>query len=125
MISDDLHGAQQYYGVWKIYTKSLHSRNDLLSTGYIIKNINITMYDKNPFDDKYLHSEKITILDLPLSLSDESIAKYLSKHQNVKLQTNVLYGKITNEDNSLSCFENGDRFVYASTGQCWYYPSTS
>ena len=34
----------------------------------------------------------------------------------MKLQTNVLYGKITNADNSLSCFENGDRFIYASAG---------
>ena len=65
---------------------------------------------------KYLHSEKITILDLPLSFSDDNIISYLKQRTHIKLQTNVMYGKVVNEDNSLSTFENGDRFLYANAG---------
>ena len=35
--------------------------------------------------------------------------------ERVKLQPNVMNGKVVNEDNSLT-FENGDRFLYANAG---------
>lgn len=116
VIADDLHGAQQYFGVWKIYIKSLKARETLLNAGFTIRDTCITVHDKNPFDDKFLHSEKITILDLPLSFSDDNILNFLKQHGHIKLQTNVLYGKVMSESNSKTAFENGDRFLYANAG---------
>lgn len=115
VIGEDLYGAQQYFGLWRIYVKTLSSRDKLLNTGCTIKDKLLTVFESNPFEDRNVNNEKILIRDLPFCVPDNQLLEYFSKQDQIKLKSNVLYGKILNENYSKSKFDNGDRFVYAES----------
>ena len=75
----------------------------------------ITVYETNPykrhFDDTPV--EKITLKDLPLSMPNESIEKFLQDHKELQLKTNIRFSKERDEFGNLTNYKNGDRFVYA------------
>jgi len=110
-------GAQQIRGLWRLYLKSFEARVALLIKGVHLKGRHIQMYDTNPFitnsDNPKEMSEKITISELPLSVSNTLITTLLDQYPQVKIRSKVLYSKEHDEDGKLSDFLNGDRYLYA------------
>ena len=108
-------GAQLIRGVWKLYTKSLNSRMQLLSHGLVIKGISIDLHDDNPYvrqkDDQSV--ERIIIKDLPIEIDKSKIEEHFKVIDGLELKSQVRYSKIKDSDGQWTNFKNGDRFVYA------------
>ena len=109
-------GAQKIGGVWRLYFKDRDSRtNVLLKKSLVIVGKEIPLYDQNPFSTKQINpddkKDKLTIKNIPLSVSNEEIQKMLES-KNVKLASPVKYSYIRDETGSLTTYRNGDRFVY-------------
>lgn len=49
VIGDDLHCLQLDRNLWRIYLKTLESRNKLLTQGIEINDISASFYDTNPY----------------------------------------------------------------------------
>ena len=109
-------GAQRIGGIWRLYIKDKESRtNVIVKKNIIVAGKNIPIYDKNPFstmqhgpDDK---KDKLTIKNVPLSVSNEEIQKMLQQN-NVQLSSKVKYSYMRDESGGLTSYRNGDRFVY-------------
>ncbi len=57
--------------------------------------------------------EKIIVKDLPLSVDNMEIYRYLESFQHLTLTTGVKYSHERNEDGELTSWRNGDRYIYA------------
>ncbi len=110
-------GAQNVWGVWRVYLKNKASRATLLSKGLSLTGRDIQLYDKNPRTtnnaDPNRSVEKIIIKDLPLSVDNSEIYKYLQSFDHLTLTTGVKYSHERNEDGELTSWRNGDRYIYA------------
>ena len=84
LIANELIGVQQYFGKWRLYTKSLTARSTLLNC-FQYRSKRIEVFDNNPFQDCYENNEKIIFKDLPFSVRDDKLLNYLSKYQNTNL----------------------------------------
>lgn len=88
-----------------------------MTSGLKIRNKEIQIYDKNPRttnnNDPSVNVEKIIIKDLPLSLDNSEILKYLKTFEHVKYTTDLRYSRERNEQGELTSFRNGDRYLYA------------
>ena len=58
--------------------------------------------------------EKVTVKDLPLSVSNEEVKSFLAS-KGIELTTDVRYSKERDDDGKLTAFLNGDRYVYAKS----------
>ncbi len=110
-----IEGAQIVRGVWKLYLKNVTAKNRILTQGLSLRGTSISAYESNPykrsFDDTPV--EKITIKDLPLSMPNETIEKFLKDHEELQLKTTIRFGKEKDQDGNWTNYKNGDRFVYA------------
>lgn len=113
LVPNSLIGVQQYFGIWRVYMTNRTARLNLLASSLKLVNKIIAIYDSNPFENNTKRQERILIKDLPFSITDQQLCDYLNAFKQVNLQSEILYGKIYNEDNGLSKYNNGDRFVYA------------
>ena len=109
--------AQQIRGLWRIYVKDEKSRNDLLANGIDVRSQHIALYQSNPFvtnsNDPKTNVIRITVKDLPISFSNDEVLM-LMKKLNVNLTSQqVKYGYIRDDNDHLTDFKNGDRYVYA------------
>ena len=109
-------GVQKIGGIWRLYFKDKESRtNVLLKRTVTIVGKNIAIYDQNPFATKQANpddkKDKLTIKNVPLSVSNEEIQKMLES-KNIKLSSKVKFSYIRDEQGSLTGYRNGDRFVY-------------
>ena len=78
----------------------------------------VPLYDQNPYVtypglpvQKKMNSDKLTIRNLPLSVSNDEIEKMLVE-KSVVLRSPIRYGFIRNEDGELTTYKSGDRYVF-------------
>ena len=76
----------------------------------------VPLYDKNPTVTRQKNPdeirEKITIKDIPLSVSNDLIAEHMSEI-GVILKTDVKYANERDNNGKLTDYKNGDRYMYA------------
>ena len=110
-------GAQNVWGVWRIYVRDRESRITLLTKKIKLRNKTVQLYDKNPrvtnVQNPNITVEKIIIKDLPLSLDNTEIDTFLKGYKQVALTTGVKYSRERNDNGELTSFRNGDRYIYA------------
>ncbi len=109
-------GAQNIRGMWRIYLKQPSLKVELLVKGELkLREAKVTLYEQNPYVTKMklptTPREKVTIKDLPLSVSNEEIVKFLTSKSIVAV-TPVKDAKERDQDGKLTDYKNGDRFVY-------------
>ena len=78
--STKVDGAQRVRNVWRLYLKDKASRAALyVKQNIMIQNRNVQLYDRNPMDvyKKQQTTDKITIRDLPFSVSNEKLKEVL------------------------------------------------
>ena len=109
-------GARQVRGLWEIQVTTSVARDKLLSKGFIFKEREILVHNKDPFTTQNIPSEKITIRGIPFGCSDSYVMKYLRDQPQLIIRSNVVAGKIRNGNNELTDFLNGDRYVYVEQG---------
>ncbi len=109
-------GAQNIRGIWRLYIKTSATRAQLLVNRNLrINDVSVLLYDQNPMTTNQQtpenNREKVTIKDLPLSVSNTGIVKLLEM-KNVKLVTPIRESRERDPDGKLTNFKNGDRYVY-------------
>lgn len=95
--ASNLKCVQKDRDLWRLYVSSQESRRKLVCEGLEIRNINIRIYDTNPFsaglstpDEQVL---KITVKGVPLSVDDDEVLKMLNK-LNLSFNSDLKYEKI-------------------------------
>ena len=116
-----LDGVQRINSIWRIYLKDMTSRLELTVKQEIRVNGKLVpVYDRNPYVtfsglpmEKKMNSDKLTIKNLPLSVSNvnDGIEKMLAE-KNIILRSPIRYGFIRNEDGGLTTYKSGDRYVF-------------
>ena len=111
--SSEIKGIQRVGGLWRLYTEHEDSRVALLTNGINLRNACITTYDINPFlpvrDDSLL---RLTIKDIPLSVSNTVIVDELEKRQyKVGLSGKVIFQKLRVDGRLTNCL-TGDRVIF-------------
>lgn len=120
--SSHVDGCQKMQNVWRCYIKTVPSRLTLLQTGIDIRGQHIDLYDYNPASMRNNprmerpKQIKITVKDIPLSYSNQSIYDMLVAN-GAKLNSQVKYSTIRDEYGQFTNYKNGDRFVYADQQQ--------
>ena len=75
----------------------------------------VPLFDMNPFQNYQGNTsppqEKFKNKDLPLSVSNDEIQKFLLENS-IAIITNLKYSLIRDENNELTTTKNGDRFAY-------------
>ena len=110
-----LDGMQRINSIWRIYLKDMTSRLELTVKQEIRVNGKLVpVYDRNPYVtfsglpmEKKMNSDKLTIRNLPLSVSNDGIEKMLAE-KNIILRSPIRYGFIRNEDGGLTTYKSGD-----------------
>ena len=110
-------GAQRLGGVWRIYMLDPIARAQVLATGISLRDMQVTLYDKNPLKNPYLmpgyenvETTRLYIRNVALSYDNGVIANYL-KELNVQMLGNLKYCRARNDQGKLTNFKTGDRFV--------------
>ena len=120
--SSKLEGVQKVNNLWRVYTKDKAARLQLCVKQQIAMNGKLVqLYDCNPFVtfhglplQKKINNDKLTIKNLPLSVSNEEIEKLLNE-KNVKLVSPVRYGLIRDDNGQATTYKSGDRYVYVES----------
>lgn len=109
--------AQKIRGLWRIYVKEEAARTDILAQGLTIRSQHISLFQTNPYhthpDDPKAKTVRITVKDLPISFSNDEVLVLMRKLNVTLTSQQVKYGYIRDEDDKLTDFKNGDRFVFA------------
>ncbi len=81
----------------------------------LINGKNVPVYDNNPYvtnqDGSRMKLDKLTIKNLPLSISNQDIENMLTEN-GVKLSSPIRYGKIRDNLGQLTQYKSGDRYVF-------------
>ena len=114
-----LDGLQKINSLWRIYLKDKQARLELCVKPLSINGHQVTLLDQNPnvtFSGSGISAQKkdkLTIKNLPLSVSNEEVVKFL-KENNIVLVSAVRYGMIRDEGGLLTSYKSGDRYVYVN-----------
>ena len=110
-------GAQRLGGVWRIYMLDPVARAQVLATGISLRDLQVTLYDKNPLKNPYLLpgnenivTTRLYVRNVALSYDNGVIINYL-KEMNVQMIGELKYCRARNEQGKLTNFKTGDRFV--------------
>ena len=109
--SSKLDGVQRINNLWRIYLKDNATRLELTVKQEIrVNGKSVPLYDQNPYVtypglpvQKKMNSDKLTIRNLPLSVSNDEIEKMLVE-KSVVLRSPIRYGFIRNEDGELTTY---------------------
>ena len=108
---DTIIGIQKVGGLWRLYIKDRESRLPLLSQGLRLRGVNVPIFDTNPFlRDNSENLLRVTIKDVPLSVSDEVISQELERRK-CKLRGNIVRQRLRVNGQLTACL-NGDRVLY-------------
>ena len=115
VVSDEsvVEGAQRIGGLWRIYLTDEEVRARLLCTGINLRNIQITLKDRNPFllpGHEYVETTRLYIRNIPLSYDNDVITNTL-KNMGVQMLGNLKYVRARTSAGKLTNFKTGDRFV--------------
>lgn len=115
---DCIYGAQKIKNLWRLYPTNREARATLLVDGVNLRRNNVVLFDKNPYvhglHDSAVQPEmvRINIKDIPLSYDNNEIVKYLrAARPGIKIDGHIQYSCERNEENNLTNYRNGDRFV--------------
>ena len=120
VISDSkLEGVQKVNNIWRVYLKDRQTRLELsVKESIIVNGQRVRLYDTNPnvVFSGYSHNQrfdadKLTIKNLPLSVSNTEIAKML-REKNIQMISPIRYGYIRDAGGQLTDYKSGDRYVY-------------
>ena len=101
---------QKSEGLWRITVKDSHSRLTLLSTGLNIRGHHVTVLSKNPNLINGQESVRLSISNLPYSVSNETIKKTLKN-------LGVIFGRdlewdLYHKDKKVTACKTGKRFAW-------------
>ena len=115
-IPNKLKGCQFVKGLWKIYAADLTSRVKLLTHGISLRGLHVQPLEKNPFlsDGQTRLSEKIVFRDLDMKVPNSSIRKFLLDFPHAILQSDIIYGKIQDNNERSTKYLSGERYIYAT-----------
>ena len=83
--ANQIRGIQKIGGLWRIYIESQSARIQLITNGLDFRNVNIAVYDSNPFIiDGKENCLRLLIKDVPLSVHDTMIINELEKKKSTK-----------------------------------------
>ena len=111
---NNVEGAQNINGIWRVYTSSRESRVNLLMRGSLtVKGRQVNLYDKNPglLYNQSDNIERVTVKDLPLSVANSEVEAYLLGKE-IATVSAVKYSKARDDNGDLTNFKTGDRFVF-------------
>ena len=115
--SSKLLGVQRIGMLWRVYIKDKESRATLLANKLEIRKQSVNVFSNNPLRAKLTDGEtdesvvKVTIKDLPISKGNKGIELFLTS-QGIKLKSAIGYAKARNDQNELTEWLNGDRYVF-------------
>ena len=110
---DTVDCVQRMGDLFRIYTKNLSAREDLLIKGFSFNNISIPLLSHNPFQvkDQVVNTTKLVIGGVPMSVADSEIERAL-----LDLGLNILselkYETYRDNNGKWTHFKTGRRFVY-------------
>ena len=115
-VISDIVCIQRDRDLWRIYVDSIESRKLLVSDGFTLQNISVSVFDTNPFsagtENPNEEVVRVTIRGIPLSVEDSCITKTLEK-LGPELTSDIKYEKIRNPStHKMTEILNGNRFVY-------------
>ena len=111
---DDITGSQLIGNLWRVYLKTENARARVLQQGINIEHQHIDLQSEQPGSHfrRERNSIKITVKDIPLTYTNDSIKNVLKDH-GAKLKSNVINSRIRDIDGNLTNYLNGERIVYA------------
>ena len=111
-------GAQQIGGLWRIYPMSVESRHKLLIEGFTLRGVKVTVSSQNPFlvkrtdgSETEMRPTKLIIGGVPYSGSDSEILESL-KALNLTIMSDLAYELDRDRDGKLTRWKTGRRFLY-------------
>ena len=100
-------------GIWTIWLNSNRAKR------YLLENVKVLQVDRHKIDiyefypnSRPIPNEKILFRDLPLSMGDSDIIDFLNLQPGITVKSGIIAAKIRDENNKLTSFYSGDRFVY-------------
>lgn len=103
-----LEGVQKFMGVWRIYFKTLQSREDFLAQQTIsISGKEVYLHALYPEETTH----KLVIKGLPLCVKNKDIKSFLMS-KGIKPSSQIMFSLIRDENGAFTKFKDGDRFVY-------------
>ena len=114
-----LEGVQKVNNIWRIYLKDRKTRPELsVAEKVVINGKQVKIYDRNPnltfngiHHQQQINSDKLTIKNLPLSVSNMEIQKLLNDNS-IKPLSSIKYGLIRDANGQLTTYKSGDRYLY-------------
>ena len=109
------YGAQLVHGVWSIWLNDPRARAYMIEKVKIIEvhGRKIDLHDIYP-TSKSVPNEKVIFKDIPLSVDDNEIIEYLNSQPGITVKSGVIAARIRDNNNKLTPFYSGDRFVYVN-----------
>lgn len=116
-------GAQRIGALWRLYPKTTNARLNLLTKGVVLRGLSVQPRDKNPFivtdgpngEEREIPSVRLTIGNIPLSVSNDEILKTIEQLPGVKTRSRLMDERARDSQGKLSHFKTGRRFVYINT----------
>ena len=101
-------------GLWKTYAADLTSRVKITYSWHNFTGSACSTSGKNPFlsDGQTRLSEKIVFRDLDMKVPNSSIRKFLLDFPHAILQSNIIYGKIQDNNERSTKYLSGDIYIY-------------
>ena len=115
---EDIEGAQRIGNLWRIYLNNNDARVKLYTEGMSFHGLAVQVYEQNPYRpinknyDPLRKTTKITIQNLPLSVSNEEVDSMLKRLGCTKMETKLKYECERDEDGMLTNFKNGNRSLF-------------
>ena len=103
-------GCQKIKNTWKLFLKNEISKLTILQHGLNIRNQKVDLLCES-HSKTVVRPIKVTIKDLPISVKNESIEKYLNDF-GAKLKSKIKFAQLRDNEGQLTPYINGDRFVY-------------
>ena len=104
-------GAQKKKYCWELYAQNEKARGSIAENGFTLYERQIKVFNENPINTN--PSEKLTIKDLPMELSDDDILQHLvNTYPEHKFISRVMKSKDEISRYRFSKYLTGDRYVY-------------
>ena len=109
--SSNITGVQKVGGLWRLYVSGKENRIMLITEGIHMRGKRVPVFDQNPFlRENHDNLLRLTIKDVPLSISDEVIVHELESMK-CKVRGKVVRQRLRVNGQLISCL-NGDRVLY-------------
>ena len=113
IVKGQISGSFLIDNVWHIYPTNITARNIMLKHGNLeINKQKIELYTEHPAITYNPPSEKIVLRNVPPSIYNEDILRFLNGQPGIVVKSKVISGKIRNQQNELTEYYSGERIVY-------------